>query len=191
MNYLLGAGVSVSGGIPDFRSHNGLYDVKVGTVKGKDMFDAALFKSEHTTRLFYNFVLDLKTMVNKATITKTHEFIKELGDMKKLMRVYTQNIDDLDKRAGLLVGDELSDNVIQLHGELETVYCTFCKISIEFCTKVQKRFSELDITCPSCQDRNEIRKAAGKRLHTVGALRPNIVLYNEYHPKGMRLIIFR
>ena len=181
---LIGAGVSVSGGIPDFRSHNGLYDVQVGTVKGKDMFDAALFKSEVTTRLFYKFVLDLKLMVNKAKVTETHKFLNELSELKKLLRVYTQNIDNLDQRAGLQVGDKTSDNVIQLHGELETVYCTFCKITMEFDDGVQLRFQESDITCPSCEDRNKLRKQEGRRLHTVGALRPNIVLYNEYHPKG-------
>ena len=149
------------------------------------MFDASLFKSADTTRLFYSFILDLKQTISNATVTKTHKFIQNLNTQGKLLRCYTQNIDDLDKRAGLTVGDKVTDKCIQVHGDLDIVYCTFCKMTMEFNDDIRARFSELNISCHTCQDKNLIRKEMGKRLHTVGCLRPNIVLYNEYHPKGI------
>jgi NAD+-dependent protein deacetylase SIR2 len=67
-----GAGISVSGGIPDFRSFDGLYNLVKSRypetfVKGKDLFDASLFKNEDTTKVFYSFMSELKQVVNKVS----------------------------------------------------------------------------------------------------------------------------
>ncbi|CAG8848951.1 5201_t:CDS:2, partial [Gigaspora margarita] len=79
---ITGAGISCSGGIPDFSSSDGLYSI---------------------IKPFYSFIGELKELTVNAEPTATHFFIKKLADMKKLKRVYTQNIDNLEELVGLHV----------------------------------------------------------------------------------------
>jgi NAD-dependent SIR2 family protein deacetylase len=63
----------------------------------------------------------LKELVVNAKPTATHFFIKKLADMKKLKRVYIQNIDNLEELVGLDVDWQLENcqaQVIQLHGTM-------------------------------------------------------------------------
>jgi NAD-dependent SIR2 family protein deacetylase len=39
-------------------------------------------------------------------------------------------------------------------------------------------------TCLDCQQASEKRVFEGKRAIKIGSLRPNIILYNEYHAGG-------
>lgn len=184
-----GAGISVSSGIPDFRSSQGLYDLVKQTFpndvfKGKELFDASLFKCPQKQKLFYHFMSRIKQLTQKAEPSKTHEFIRFLAD-NGLLRCYTQNIDDLDQRAGLKVGYTLQDQVVQMHGELETVKCTLCYHSQTFDLEIEKVFEKgTTIPCPTCTSKSKTRVARGQRSVAVGTLRPNIVLYNEHHAKG-------
>ncbi|PVV00155.1 hypothetical protein BB559_000075 [Furculomyces boomerangus] len=101
-----GAGISVSSGIPDFRSSDGLFEqlkkkYPKEIVNGKDLFDANLFKNPRLTKIFYHFMGELKQLVDNANLTPTHKFIKKLDEEGRLLRCYTQNIDNLEKVAGL------------------------------------------------------------------------------------------
>ncbi|KAJ3403814.1 hypothetical protein CcCBS67573_g03102 [Chytriomyces confervae] len=101
-----GAGISVAAGIPDFRSADGLYNlVKArypdAVVKGRDLFDASLFRDPVSTSLFYSFIAELKVLSDGAGITRTHRFIESLSVRGKLLRCYTQNIDGLEARLEL------------------------------------------------------------------------------------------
>ncbi|KAJ3235519.1 hypothetical protein HDU81_000399 [Chytriomyces hyalinus] len=101
-----GAGISVAAGIPDFRSADGLYNlVKArypdAVVKGRDLFDASLFRDPVSTSLFYSFIAELKVLSDGAGITRTHRFIESLSTRGKLLRCYTQNIDGLEARLDL------------------------------------------------------------------------------------------
>ncbi|SAM85287.1 related to HST4-member of the Sir2p family of NAD(+)-dependent histone deacetylases [Ustilago bromivora] len=109
---ICGAGISVSSpaNIPDFRSAHGLFKKlkekhpTAGLSSGKDLFDARLFSSESTSALFYSMVAELKRLADQAEPTIFHRFLKRLDDQGRLQRVYTQNIDGLEEKAGLSFG---------------------------------------------------------------------------------------
>ncbi|KAL7746320.1 NAD-dependent deacetylase hst3 [Sorochytrium milnesiophthora] len=213
-----GAGISVSAGIPDFRSSDGLYNLVKeqypdSVVKGQELFDARLFASAETTMLFYTFMAGLKAETDKATATATHRFIKSLADSGKLLRCYTQNIDGLERRAGLRMdssddSEEATDttgksadgpakhkvtkknpfrqhHVVQLHGTLAHVNCIVCRTRYDFSATIAEQFlTGTPPDCPACTHADSIRAALHKRSLTIGTLRPSIILYNEVHPQG-------
>ncbi|CCH44632.1 NAD-dependent histone deacetylase HST3 [Wickerhamomyces ciferrii] len=195
---LTGAGISCNAGIPDFRSINGLYNLipnSSSSIKGKDLFDISLFNSINTITDFAKFMSNLYLETQKAKPTKTHKFIEKINNQKKLIRCYTQNIDGLESQLGLSLDfNEHNDsthlktwkklNVIQLHGDLNSLICTACfeklNWSMEYIQQMQ--MGELP-ECPQCIHKTNLRISQGKRNTGIqGRLRPNIVLYGENHP---------
>ncbi|KAG0031237.1 hypothetical protein BGZ81_001588 [Podila clonocystis] len=192
-----GAGISCSSGIPDFRSADGLYNLvkkqyPKTVLKGKDLFDANLFRDCTTTAVFYTFISELHAQTLKAKPSPTHHFIKMLSEKGKLLRCYTQNIDCLEEELGMetsLVcekGKVKKDvNVVQLHGSLRKLKCTICSEPYGFVNDFERVFREGEAPdCPKCELNDVIRVAQGKRKIATGTLRPDIVLYNENHPFG-------
>jgi NAD-dependent histone deacetylase SIR2 len=194
-------------------------------------------------RIFLSFMAELKHLVDHAKPAGTHRFLKYLSDRKKLLRVYTQNIDCLEERVGLKLASfdekctvnhtrldmtrsssqdtELASSqfnfseddrlclpiavhhegsmnlsltsiaadeerhVVLLHGNLHWVVCTLCDLRLEFSGLVEETFRQgLAMLCPDCEMLQSIREAGGLRRHSIGMLRPDVVLYNESHPKG-------
>ncbi|KAI8595847.1 DHS-like NAD/FAD-binding domain-containing protein, partial [Dissophora ornata] len=181
----------------DFRSADGLYNLvkkqyPKTVLKGKDLFDANLFRDNTTTAVFYTFISELHAQTLKAKPSPTHHFIKMLSERGKLLRCYTQNIDCLEEELGMetsLVcekGKVKKDvNVVQLHGSLRKLKCTICSEPYGFLTDYEKVFREGEAPdCPKCELNDVIRVAQGKRKIATGTLRPDIVLYNENHPFG-------
>ncbi|KAL0954588.1 hypothetical protein HGRIS_003548 [Hohenbuehelia grisea] len=107
---ICGAGISVRAGIPDFRSPDGLFqslkrdNPRESLSSGKDLFDASVFSSEHTTSLFFQMIAQLSQLSKAAEPTMFHQLLKHLDDRGKLLRVYTQNIDAIEAKAGLSFG---------------------------------------------------------------------------------------
>ncbi|KAG9314020.1 DHS-like NAD/FAD-binding domain-containing protein [Chiua virens] len=199
-----GAGISCSCGIPDFRSSDGLYalvkkqhpDV---VLKGRDLFDASLFRDPTSTAVFYTFISQLKHRIDVATPAPTHQFIKTLDTKQKLLRSYTQNIDGFEEKVGLL-GSSSQESVsgkgkskmktsevrnVQLHGDIHRVRCTLCSLDVP-CTEEYLGLFNKGVApeCPECKLRSEMRQARSARALKVGNLRPAIVLYDETHPLG-------
>ncbi|KAI0275045.1 DHS-like NAD/FAD-binding domain-containing protein [Gloeopeniophorella convolvens] len=200
-----GAGISCSCGIPDFRSSDGLYSLVKkqypdAVLKGRDLFDASLFRDPTSTSIFYTFISQLKQSIDEASPSRTHQFIRTLDEKKKLLRSYTQNIDGLEERAGLVGSSSREARVngkgkaklrvkdvrnVQLHGDIHRVRCTLCSADLP-CTEEYLQFfaDGLAPDCPECTLRSEARLARSARPLRIGTLRPAIVLYDEAHPLG-------
>ncbi|KAF8633213.1 hypothetical protein AX15_001449 [Amanita polypyramis BW_CC] len=107
---ICGAGISVQAGIPDFRSPEGLFkSIKRGNPRealasGKELFDASVFNSEHSTTLFYKMIARLSELSEAAKPTAFHDLLRKLDDSGRLLRVYTQNIDAIELKCGLSFG---------------------------------------------------------------------------------------
>ncbi|KAG0267602.1 NAD-dependent histone deacetylase sir2 [Mortierella polycephala] len=115
---LTGAGVSVSCGIPDFRSPDGIYSrlAEFGLEDPSQMFDLKFFRRQPET--FYSFAKEI--FPSNFTPSPSHHFIKLIEDKGKLLRNYTQNIDTLEQKAGI-------QNVLHCHGSFATASCIRCK----------------------------------------------------------------
>lgn len=111
-----GAGVSTESGIPDFRSTDGLYNLKY-KYPPETILSSNFYKSY--TKEFYEFYKD-KMICLDAEPNFAHKYLYELEKMGKLKAVVTQNIDGLHQKAG-------SSNVLELHGSIHRNYCTKCK----------------------------------------------------------------
>jgi NAD-dependent SIR2 family protein deacetylase len=127
---------------------------------------------------------DLFKVAALAQPTAFHKLLRALSLHGILGRAYTQNIDDLELKAGLTVmGEEPS--CVQLHGSVMKVRCTQCGFS----EHTNRHFSTLSSgrlpPCPQCESWIEKRKSEGKRIASKGGLlRPAIVLYGESHPNS-------
>ncbi|KAG9008311.1 hypothetical protein FRB94_013473 [Tulasnella sp. JGI-2019a] len=200
-----GAGISCSCGIPDFRSTDGLYNLVKSqypnvVVKGRDLFDSSLFRDPTSTGVFYTFISGLKAAIDRAEPSPTHRFIKTLETKGKLLRSYTQNIDGLEERVGLVgttseaalktgkgkgkVKVNEVKNVL-LHGDIHRVRCTLCSATSLCGEGHMAIFMKGEAPdCDECSRRSHARVARSARPLAVGKLRPAIVLYDEPHPLG-------
>lgn len=144
-----GAGVSTESGIPDFRSVDGLYNMKYD-YPPEQILSHTFFVNKTTE--FYRFYKD-KMNALQAKPNKAHYKLAELENAGKLTAVVTQNIDGLHQKAG-------SKNVYELHGSTMRNYCTRCGkfFSGEYV------FSSDNI--PRCDE-------------CGGIIKPDVVLYEE------------
>lgn len=110
-----GAGVSTDSGIKDFRSSDGLYNMKY-KYPVEMMLSSNMFYQD--TESFYEFYKDNFNCLDiKPNIT--HKYLKKLEDNNKLLGVVTQNIDGLHSKAG-------SKNVYEVHGTILKNHCLNC-----------------------------------------------------------------
>lgn len=70
-------------------------------MKGKDLFDASIWADPVRTQVFYTFITSLRQRVKDVEPTRSHRFISHLKDRGKLVRCYTQNIDQIEEKVGL------------------------------------------------------------------------------------------
>ncbi|KAK3990322.1 DHS-like NAD/FAD-binding domain-containing protein [Cladorrhinum sp. PSN332] len=188
---IAGAGISVSAGIPDFRSSTGLFASLRGQHKlkasGKHLFDASVYKHDSSTTSFHTMVRELAQMTDNAKPTAFHHMLASIAQEGRLMRLYTQNIDTLETQMPPLA-TRVPLNIkgpwpttVQLHGGLEKMVCSKCNDLQPFNAAL---FDGPEAPlCEKCKETDEVRTThAGKRSHGIGRLRPRIVLYNEYNP---------
>lgn len=153
---LTGAGVSVPSGIPDFRTpETGIWaNVDPMEVAHIDVFerDPARFWSYYRPR-FHS--------LGDKEPNGAHRALAELERRGLLEGVITQNIDRLHRAAG-------SENVVEVHGSIETSSCIRCATSYGL-EQVDDLFDEEGVA----------------RCHSCGGLvKPDVVLFGELLPES-------
>lgn len=150
---LTGAGISVSAGIPDFRSATGLYnstlvkDLQLGSPQ--DVFSLPVFMQD--PRPFFRIAekVFLPVVTGAVRPTAAHWFIKLLHSNGMLLRNYTQNIDGLERKTGIPV-----ESLVESHGTFATASCPSCHTPVpeeemaeRFWSKVQNNEVPLCSRC--------------------------------------------
>jgi len=165
---LTGAGVSVSCGIPDFRSRNGVYARLAVDFPDlpdpQSMFDINYFLKD--PRPFFKFAKEIYPGQFKPS--PSHRFIKMLEKKKKLLRNYTQNIDTLEREAGI-------ENVVECHGSFSTATCTKCSHKVS-CEQIREDVFQQKI--PICS----VCLSNGLPETDCGVMKPDIVFFGEGLP---------
>jgi len=157
---LVGAGISVSANLPDFRSPGGLYDQL--KTQGYTCPEAVFTTNfvEECPASFYQVIRQLRT--EDVAPTPTHCFLKLLQDKGLLLRCYTQNIDALERKVGLA-----PERIVEAHGTMSEAKCLKCgrghPIEDLWQTQGAQDF-------PRCR-------------HCGSFLRPSIVFFGEPLPK--------
>ncbi|TRY80242.1 hypothetical protein TCAL_12375 [Tigriopus californicus] len=143
---LTGAGVSVSCGIPDFRSRDGVYArLAVDFPDLPDpqaMFDIQYFRRD--PRPFFKFAREIYPGQFKPS--PCHHFIRALEKHERLLRNYTQNIDTLEQVVGI-------QRSVQCHGSFATATCTKCAHKCEAEQIKADVFDQKIPYCPQCVEK--------------------------------------
>ena len=142
-------------------------------LKGRDLFDASLFRDATSTAVFYTFISQLKQSIDRASPSPTHRFLKTLDAKGKLLRSYTQNIDGLEEQVGLagsssqpVVYDAKGKGKlntkdvrnVQLHGDIHRVRCTLCSAEFPCTPEYLESFDKgIPPDCLECASRCECR----------------------------------
>ncbi|XP_072550666.1 NAD-dependent protein deacetylase sirtuin-3 isoform X2 [Salminus brasiliensis] len=115
-----GAGISTASGIPDFRSPGtGLY---ANLEKYNVPYPEAVFNIDYFSddpRPFFSLAKELYPGQHRPNYI--HYFIRMLHQKGLLLRMYTQNIDGLEKMCG--IPDE---KLVEAHGSFATASCHLC-----------------------------------------------------------------
>ena len=152
---LTGAGVSVPSGIPDFRTpETGLW------AKVDPMEVAHIDVFERDPARFWSYYRPRFHSLGDKRPNRAHEALAELERRGLLAGLITQNIDRLHRAAG-------SENVVEVHGSIETSSCVRCGASYGI-EEVDGLFNADGVAeCDACG----------------GPVKPGVVLFGELLPE--------
>lgn len=145
-----GAGVSTNSGLLDFRSKEGLYNLKSKYGRSyEEMLSIDYFYEDPNT--FYKFY---KEFMIKSDVkpNKAHIALAKFNEVYNNLSVVTQNIDGLHQEGGF-------ENVIEIHGSIYRNYCPKCYKQYG----IDNIIDSLGVPLCSCG----------------GIIRPDVVLYGE------------
>ncbi|KAL7910261.1 DHS-like NAD/FAD-binding domain-containing protein [Trichoderma velutinum] len=158
---LTGAGISTAAGIPDFRSpKTGLYSnlARLKLPYAEAVFDISYFRKHPEP--FY--VLAQELYPGKFHPTISHAFIALLAEKGLLQMLFTQNIDCLERAAGVP-----ANKIVEAHGSFATQRCIECKVEFP---DAEMRAHVLRGDVPKC---NECK----------GLVKPDITFFGEALPR--------
>ncbi|KAI8046560.1 NAD-dependent protein deacetylase Sirt2 [Drosophila gunungcola] len=158
---MVGAGISTSAGIPDFRSPgSGLYS---NLKKYKLPHPTAIFDLDYFEKNPAPFFALAKELYPGSFIpTPAHYFVRLLNDKGLLQRHYTQNIDTLDRLTGLP-----EEKIIEAHGSFHTNHCQKCRREYDMAWMKAEIFADRLPKCEQCK----------------GVVKPDIVFFGENLPE--------
>ena len=158
--FMVGAGISTSAGIPDFRSSTGLFKQlqdKYNLSSPEEFFYKTTFLKN--PQYFYEFTKLFYLSQIKPTIS--HKFMNFLVSKNIVKYVFTQNIDGLEKKAKIP-----DDKLVFAHGNFYTGHCAKCNKEIDI-KLINEGIEKGEIYyCPVCK----------------GPCKPKVVFYGENLP---------
>ena len=159
--FMVGAGISTSAGIPDFRSDNGLFkqlQEKYNLSGPEEFFYLTTFKKN--PMFFYEFTKLFDLSQTKPTIA--HKFMNFFTKKKYVKYIFTQNIDGLELKAKIP-----NEKLVFAHGNFLEGHCANCHEDIDI-EKINEGINKGEVYyCPKCK----------------GPCKPKIVFYGENLPK--------
>lgn len=158
---MAGAGISTPSGIPDFRSPgSGLYDnlQQYNLPYAEAIFEINYF--HHNPNPFFALAKELYPGNYQPNLT--HYFIRMLHDKEQLLRMYTQNIDGLERMAGIP-----PKMLVEAHGTFATATCTVCRRDYKGEELRDDIMAGTVPKCPTCK----------------GIIKPDIVFFGEELPQ--------
>ncbi|ESP02418.1 hypothetical protein LOTGIDRAFT_63645, partial [Lottia gigantea] len=169
-----GAGISTPSGIPDFRTPGtGLYD---NLQQYQIPYPEAIFDIDYFHRNpkpFFTLAKELFPSLGNYRPNYIHYFVRILHEKGMLLRMYTQNIDGLERLAGIP-----PSKLVEAHGTFATATCILCGHK---CDGDDIKDRILDDKLPKC-----------KKTSCPGMVKPDIVFFGEdlprkfyYHLKDM------
>ncbi|OTB17107.1 hypothetical protein K445DRAFT_316601 [Daldinia sp. EC12] len=161
---MTGAGISTAAGIPDFRSpKTGLYHnlSRFNLPHPEAVFEIDFFRTNPEP--FYLLAKELYP--GNFSPTVSHAFIALLAKKGLLRMLFTQNIDCLERAAGVP-----AEKIVEAHGSFATQRCIECRT--EFPDDLMREHVKRG-EAPRC-----IRKGCG------GLVKPDIVFFGEQLPEA-------
>jgi NAD-dependent histone deacetylase SIR2 len=162
----VGAGISTQAGIPDFRTPGtGLYSnlEKLNLPYPEAVFDIDYLRKR--PEAFFTLADGLYP--GEFEPTKFHRLMKEVADRGYLRRLYTQNIDTLER----LVGVD-ADLIVEAHGSFAENHCIDCgtEMTVE------------DLKAEMRRDKHKGKIAVPRCIVCGGIVKPDIVFFGEGLP---------
>lgn len=125
LTFITGAGISTAAGIPDFRSKTGLFaqmQEKYGLSSPEQFFQIKHFYNH--PEQFYDFCKGFN--IDDCKPTKTHLFMGFLCQKNLILRIYTQNVDGLELKAGVP-----REKMVFAHGTIVEAGCPECMETVD------------------------------------------------------------
>nr|XP_015207345.1 PREDICTED: NAD-dependent protein deacetylase sirtuin-3-like isoform X1 [Lepisosteus oculatus] len=156
-----GAGISTASGIPDFRTpESGLY---ANLQKYNIPYPEAIFDIDYFTcdpQPFFSLAKELYPGCYRPNYV--HYFVRMLHEKGLLLRMYTQNIDGLERISGIP-----EEKLVEAHGTFSSASCHLCYTKFPVTEAKKLILSNKVPRCKNCQ----------------GTVKPDVVFFGEDLPK--------